>query len=56
MAPGFVQDYVAAHEVAHLAHMNHSDAFWRQVAQLTDHTDTAVAWLHREGPRLMRIG
>ena len=56
MAPGFVQDYVAAHEVAHFAHMNHSDAFWHQVAQLTDHTEAAVAWLHREGPRLMRIG
>ncbi len=56
MAPIFVQDYVAAHEVAHFAHMNHSDAFWRQVAALTDHTDAAVAWLQREGPRLMRIG
>lgn len=56
MAPGFVQDYVAAHEVAHLAHMNHSDAFWRQVTALTVHTDSAIGWLRREGPRLMRIG
>ena len=56
MAPGFVQDYVAAHEVAHLAHMNHSDRFWQQVGRLTVHTDAAIAWLRREGPRLMRIG
>ena len=28
MAPPEILDYVAAHEVAHLAHMDHSAAFW----------------------------
>lgn len=56
MAPRFVQDYVAAHEVAHLRHMNHGPRFWALVAQLTPHTDTAVTWLRDSGPRLLRIG
>ncbi len=56
MAPPFVQDYVAAHEVAHLRHMDHGPAFWALVDELTDHTEAAVAWLRREGPRLLRVG
>ena len=56
MAPPDVQDYVAAHEVAHIRHMNHSAAFWGLVDELTDHRVAAIAWLNREGPQLMRIG
>ncbi|MBU6497651.1 MAG: M48 family metallopeptidase [Rhodospirillales bacterium] len=56
MAPRFVQDYVAAHEVAHLRHMNHGARFWALVETLTPHTDAAVLWLRREGPKLLRIG
>jgi len=56
MAPPFVQDYVAAHEVAHLRHMNHGRHFWALVTELTPHTDMAVAWLRRHGPRLLRVG
>lgn len=56
MAPAFVQDYVAAHEVAHLRHMNHGPRFWALVRKLTPHVDEAVAWLHEEGTRLIRIG
>lgn len=56
MAPPFVQDYVAAHEVAHLRHMNHGPRFWALVRKLTPHTDEAVAWLREEGTRLVRIG
>ena len=56
MAPPHVQDYVAAHEVAHLRHMNHGPRFWALVGELTPHTDAAVAWLRQHGPRLLRIG
>ncbi len=56
MAPRFVQDYVAAHEVAHLRHMNHGARFWQLVAELTPHMDAAMAWLRSEGPRLLRVG
>jgi predicted metal-dependent hydrolase len=56
MAPRFVQDYVVAHEIAHLRHMNHGTRFWGLVDSLTPHTATAVAWLRAQGPRLLRIG
>lgn len=56
MAPRYVQDYVAAHEVAHLRHMNHGPRFWGLVETLTPHGPTAVAWLRTHGPRLLRIG
>ena len=56
MAPRFVQDYVAAHEVAHLCHMNHGPRFWALVERLTPHTAAAMAWLQSDGPGLLRIG
>jgi predicted metal-dependent hydrolase len=56
MAPEFVQDYVVAHEVAHLRHMNHGPRFWDLVARLTPHTTPAMAWLRNEGARLQRTG
>lgn len=56
MAPEFVQDYVAAHEVAHLKHMNHGKRFWAVVEGLTPYSATAIPWLRQEGTRLLRIG
>ena len=56
MAPPHVQDYVAAHEVAHLRHMNHGPRFWALVATLTPHAEAAMRWLREEGPRLLRVG
>lgn len=56
MAPPFVQDYVVAHEVAHLKHMNHRPAFWALTDSLSPHRAQAVAWLHEQGPRLLRTG
>ena len=54
MAPPEVLDYVAAHEVAHLAHMDHSPAFWSVVEQLCPDYGAHRAWLRREGTALHR--
>ena len=54
LAPSFVLDYLAAHEVAHLKEMNHSPRFWRLVHLLAPRTDEAEAWLKRHGSALHR--
>ncbi len=56
MSPAFVQDYVTAHEVAHLRHMNHGPHFWKLVDEITPYKQPAMAWLRTEGVRLMRVG
>jgi predicted metal-dependent hydrolase len=56
MAPPFVQDYVVAHEVAHLRHLHHGPDFWKLADALSPHRTAAVTWLQQEGPRLMRVG
>ena len=52
MAPPAVLDYVAAHEVAHLAQMNHSAAFWAVVERLCPGYGGHRAWLRRQGQAL----
>jgi len=54
LAPPEVLDYVAAHEVAHLAEMNHSPAFWAVVARLRPDYEAPRAWLRHEGAALHR--
>lgn len=56
MAPDFVGRYVAAHEVAHLAEMNHGPDFWALVEGLVGDIETPRAWLKRQGPQLHRYG
>jgi predicted metal-dependent hydrolase len=56
MAPAFVQDYVVAHEVAHLRFLDHGRAFWMLAQRLSPHRRAATDWLSQEGPRLLRIG
>ena len=52
MAPPAVLDYVAAHEVAHLAQMNHSQAFWVVVDRLCPGYSAHRAWLREQGQSL----
>ena len=52
MAPPFVIDYLAAHEVAHLREMNHGPAFWNLCGELCPRVDEAKRWLKRNGTML----
>jgi predicted metal-dependent hydrolase len=56
LAPPFVLDYLAAHEVAHLVEMNHSRAFWRLVERICPHMKSAKSWLEAHGAELQRYG
>ena len=56
LAPPFVLDYLAAHEVAHLVEMNHSARFWRVVDRLSPDVARAKAWLDANGSELHRHG
>jgi len=56
MAPERVLAYVVAHEVAHLAEMNHSHRFWSIVHRLDPGHEPARDWLKRHGRRLHALG
>ena len=56
LAPEAVVDYVVAHEVAHLAEMNHGPRFWHLVRTLTPDCAGPRAWLKRHRSRLFSYG
>lgn len=56
LAPPFVLDYLAAHEVAHLVHLDHSPAFWAVTQSLVPDYHRAEAWLRAHGASLHRFG
>lgn len=56
MAPDHVLDYLAAHEVTHIRHMNHGHGFWRLLRDICPHTDQAEHWLKRHGRSLHAYG
>ncbi len=56
MAPGFVADYVVAHEVAHLKAMNHGRSFWSLVETLYGDPEPPRRWLNDNGLALRRYG
>lgn len=55
-APEPVVDYVIAHEVAHLAEMNHGPQFWRLVETLAPGSTGPRKWLKRHRNRLLSYG
>ena len=55
LTPPDVLDYVAAHEVAHLAQMNHSPAFWAEVERIYGPYQEARGWLRTHGSDLPRF-
>jgi predicted metal-dependent hydrolase len=56
LAPAYVLDYLAAHEVAHLVEMNHSARFWRVVGRVCGSVERAKVWLDTHGNDLHRYG
>jgi predicted metal-dependent hydrolase len=56
LAPAYVLDYLAAHEVAHLVELNHSPRFWRLVKRVYPNIDRAKVWLDVHGTDLHRYG
>lgn len=51
--PVEVFDYVVAHEVAHLVHMDHSGFFWSLCRSLTFDADAAKNWIRSNGATIM---
>lgn len=56
LAPPFVLDYLAAHEVAHRLEMNHGPRYWRLVEKTYPRRSEAEAWLRHHGAGLHRYG
>ena len=56
LAPPYVLDYVAAHEVAHLQEMNHGPRFWSLVRTHCPRASDARRWLKVHGRNLHRYG
>lgn len=56
-APPEVLDYLAAHETAHLVHLNHGPRFWALARALCDGPiEGPQAWLKRNGETLLQYG
>jgi len=56
LAPPAVLDYLAAHEVAHLVHADHSPAYWAVVHRLVGDHRPFRAWLRAHGQALHAVG
>lgn len=52
LAPAAVADHVAAHEVCHLRHLDHSPAFWDLLRRVDPRCDAHRSWLREHGPLL----
>lgn len=56
LAPPMAMDYVVAHEMAHLIHMNHKSRFWALCEKLSTDFSTGHDWMKTNGQGLMRYG
>lgn len=49
MAPIDVLNYIAAHELVHIIHQNHTKAFWNDLDKIIPNYDKQVQWLKLNG-------
>ena len=56
LAPYEAMDYVIAHEVAHLKHMDHSKTFWAVCSELCDDYVEGKYWMRNHAQELMAFG
>jgi hypothetical protein len=52
MAPPRIIDYIAVHELCHLHHRDHSDAFWNEVDKVMPDYRERKEWLRKHGASL----
>ena len=52
MAPQTVIDYIVVHELCHLRHRDHSDAFWNEVDKVLPRFRERKEWLRANGAAL----
>jgi predicted metal-dependent hydrolase len=52
MAPMRIVDYVVVHELAHIQHTDHSNAFWSKVESILPDYEERKEWLRINGPTL----
>ncbi len=52
LAPAVCVDYLIAHEICHLKHMNHSKTYWALVQSVCPHYRTSRAWIKANEHRL----
>lgn len=52
MAPPRIIDYIVVHELCHLHHRNHTDAFWNEVDKVMPDYRERKAWLRKHGAGL----
>lgn len=53
LTPEAVLDYVVVHELCHLIEMNHSEAFWQQVARVMPDYEKHRKWLKVHGNEII---
>lgn len=54
LAPEEVRDYIVVHELCHRKQLNHSKAFWSEVARVLPDYPESEEWLRRNGTLLLR--
>ncbi len=54
LTPPKIIDYVVVHELCHRKEMNHSKAFWAEVAKIMPDYKERVKWLKDNGSRIIR--